>query len=87
MARAPCLVLELRDGVPEELRTIIVVPTLLTSSDAIKELVERLEIHYLANPDGDLRFALLTDWVDAATETLPGDEELLDGGRSTASPT
>ncbi|MGA9570533.1 MAG: glucoamylase family protein, partial [Candidatus Acidiferrales bacterium] len=69
--------LELRDGVPEELRTIIVVPTLLTSQDSIKEQVERLEIHYLANIDGDLRFALLTDWVDAATETLPGDDELL----------
>src|SRR6202167_6105203 len=69
--------LELRDGVPEDLRTVIVVPTLLTSRDAIKEQVERLEIHYLANIDGDLRFALLTDWVDAATETLPGDDELL----------
>ena len=50
--------LELRDGVPEELRTVVVVPTLLTSQEAIKEQVERLEIHYLANPDGDLRFAL-----------------------------
>ena len=60
-----------------ELRTIVVVPTLLISQDAIKEQVERLEIHYLANPDGDLRFALLTDWVDAATESLPGDDELL----------
>src|SRR5580700_8810358 len=69
--------LELRDGVPEALRTIIVVPTLLISKDAIKEQVERLEIHYLANIDGDLRFALLTDWVDAATESLPGDDELL----------
>ena len=69
--------LELRDGVPQDLRTIIVVPTLLTSRDAIKEQVERLEIHYLANIDGDLRFALLTDWVDAVTESLPGDDELL----------
>ena len=69
--------LELRDGVPSELRTVIAVPTLLTSIHAIKELVERLEIHYLANPEGDLRFALLTDWVDAPTESLPQDEELL----------
>ena len=59
------------------LRTIVVVPTLLTALDAIKEQVERLEIHFLANPDGDLRFALLSDWVDAATESLPGDDELL----------
>ena len=69
--------LELRDGVPKHLRTIIVIPTLLTSQDAIKEQVERLEIHYLANPDGDLRFALLSDWTDASSESMPGDDELL----------
>ena len=69
--------LDLRDGVPEDLRTIVVVPTLLTGLDAIKEQVDRLEIHFLANPDGDLRFALLSDWVDAPSESLPGDGELL----------
>ena len=37
----------------------------------------RLEVHYLANPDGHLHFALLSDWVDASTETLPGDDDLL----------
>jgi cyclic beta-1,2-glucan synthetase len=69
--------LELIDGVPEQLRTIVVVPTLLTGLDSIKEQVDRLEIHYLANPDGDLRFALLSDWVDAPSESLQGDDELL----------
>jgi cyclic beta-1,2-glucan synthetase len=69
--------LELSGGVPEKLRTIIVIPTLLTSPDAIKEQIERLEVHYLANSAGDLRFALLSDWVDAATESLEGDDELL----------
>jgi hypothetical protein len=33
--------------------------------------------HYLGNRDGDLRFALLTDWLDAPTEHAPGDDELL----------
>ena len=70
--------LELREGVPEYLRTIVVVPTLLTTPDGTKQNVDNLEIHFLANPDGDLRFALLTDWIDAATESAPGDEELLD---------
>ena len=69
--------LELRDGVPEELRTIVAVPTLLTSQDAIKEHLDRLEVHYLANPAGDLRFVLLSDWIDAPTESLQGDDELL----------
>ena len=69
--------LELRDGVPSDLRTMVVVPTLLTSHAQIEEQIERLEVHYLANPDGDLRFALLSDWTDAPLETMPGDDELL----------
>ncbi|MGB8541663.1 MAG: glucoamylase family protein [Candidatus Acidiferrales bacterium] len=69
--------LEFKEGVPTELRTVVAVPTLLTSEQGIKEQVEHLEVHYLANPDGDLRFALLSDWVDAPTETLPGDDQLL----------
>src|SRR5712691_3383323 len=69
--------LALRDGVPAELRTLVVVPTLLTDHAQIAEQIERLEVHYLANPDGDLRFALLSDWTDAPLETMPGDDELL----------
>ena len=68
---------ELKEGVPTELRTFVAVPTLLTSEAGIKEQIERLEVHYLANPDGDLRFALLSDWIDAPSESLPGDEDLL----------
>jgi cyclic beta-1,2-glucan synthetase len=33
------------------------VPTLLTSEAEIDEQIGRLEIHYLANPNGDLHFA------------------------------
>ena len=67
----------LRDGIAKELRTIVVVPTLLTSRQGIDEQVERLEVHYLANADDDLRFALLSDWRDAPSESIPGDAELL----------
>jgi cyclic beta-1,2-glucan synthetase len=69
--------LALRDGVSSELRTIVVTPTLLTSSAAVDELIEGLEIHYLASQDGDIRFALLSDWTDSFTERAAGDEELL----------
>jgi cyclic beta-1,2-glucan synthetase len=70
--------MEFRTGVPDTLRTIVVVPTLLTSAEGTKRNVDDLEIHYLANPDGDLRFALLTDWTDADAETASGDDELLE---------
>ena len=69
--------LELHDGVPASLRTIIVMPTLLTTRTEIDEQIERLEVHYLASPDGELYFALLSDWIDSVTETAPGDEDLL----------
>jgi cyclic beta-1,2-glucan synthetase len=69
--------MELRDGIPEELRTIVVVPTLLTTAGEVEEQVERLEVHYLANPEGDIRFGLLSDWLDAPSETLAGDDKLL----------
>lgn len=69
--------MELRHGIPEDLRTIVVMPTLLTTSEEVAGHVEQLEVHYLANPDGDLRFALVSDWLDAPSETLPGDDDLL----------
>jgi cyclic beta-1,2-glucan synthetase len=69
--------LELADGVPPNLRTIVAMPTLLTSRSAIAEQVERLLVHHLANTDADLCFALLSDWMDAATEHAPDDSDLL----------
>ena len=69
--------LDLEDGIPTELRTLVVVPMLLTTVEEIEALVGGLEVHYLANREGDLRFALLSDWLDADTEVVPGDDELL----------
>jgi len=73
--------LELRDGVPPHLRTMVVVPMLLTDGAEVNEQIERLEVHYLANPNGDLRFAILTDWLDAPTERMPDDDETLGAAR------
>jgi len=70
--------LALRDGIPSSLRTVLAVPTLLTTPAALDEQIERLEVHHLANPDAELHFALLSDWTDAATETVDGDDALLD---------
>jgi cyclic beta-1,2-glucan synthetase len=69
--------LDLVDGVPAEFRTLVVVPMLLTNEIDIQSQVRGLEVHFLGNGDGDIRFALLSDWLDAATESVPGDDELL----------
>ena len=69
--------LELRAGVPSELRTLVAVPTMLTSLAAIDEHIERLEVHHLASPEGDLHFALVSDWTDNSHESADDDAELL----------
>jgi cyclic beta-1,2-glucan synthetase len=69
--------LELMEGVPGRLRTLVAVPMMLTTRETIEEQVERLEIHHLASLEGDLHFALLSDWTDAATERVEGDGLLL----------
>jgi cyclic beta-1,2-glucan synthetase len=69
--------LALREGIPPHLRTMIVVPALLTTRAAIEEHIEHLEIHYLASPDVELHFALLSDWVDASAEHTAEDVPLL----------
>ena len=43
----------------------------------IEEQIEGLEIHHLASPEGDLHFALLSDWLDADAKSVAGDEALL----------
>jgi cyclic beta-1,2-glucan synthetase len=69
--------LALRDGVPATLRTFVVVPALLTSREDIEELVDRLEVHFLSNADGEVYFGLVTDWTDASSENHPQDQALL----------
>ncbi len=69
--------LEFRQGVPADRRTIIVVPAMLASIPEIRNQVERLEVHYLSNPDENLVFAILSDWRDSETEHDANDEPLL----------
>ncbi|MBV9331694.1 MAG: glycosyl transferase, partial [Alphaproteobacteria bacterium] len=70
--------MELKEGVPPELCTLIVVPTLLVDAPEIRKQVEHLEVHYLSNPDANFFYALASDWRDARSEHAPGDEALLE---------
>ncbi|HEX9137922.1 MAG TPA: cyclic beta 1-2 glucan synthetase, partial [Nitrospirota bacterium] len=64
-------------GIPPESRTLAIVPTMLTSARNIEDLIEALEVRFLANRDKNLHFGLLTDFPDAAEEILPEDDPLL----------
>ena len=64
-------------GIPPEHRAVVTIPTLLTSAGAVDDLIEGLQIRHLANRGGNLLWALLTDFPDAPTETMPDDAHLL----------
>ncbi len=74
--------LELKDGIPENLRTLVVIPVLFSNEKQLQASLNHLEEHYLANPDEALSFALLSDFQDADQETMPGDDELLTAARA-----
>ena len=67
-----------REGIPDDCRTLVVVPTLLTTAEAIQSELNRLEIRYLGNTDANLRFALLTDFGDTPRQNMPEDTEYID---------
>ncbi len=69
---------EYKEGIPEEARTLVVVPCLIGNRDQVDELVRNLEVHYLANPHGAISFALISDWPDSRQEETPADTEVLD---------
>lgn len=68
-------------GIPQSSRTLVVVPTLLGSAQGIAELVEALEVRFLANRDDQLHFGLLTDFHDANAEHCPDDDALVKHAR------
>jgi cyclic beta-1,2-glucan synthetase len=69
--------LDFTTGVPAGYETVVVIPGMLFRPESASHLAERIELHYLANPDPQLRFALLTDWADAPAEHMPEDEALV----------
>ena len=54
------------------------VHTLITSREEIDNLTHHLDMHFIHNPEPGLLFALLTDFRDADSETLPEDEDIVE---------
>lgn len=73
--------LDFSRGIPPSARTMVVIPTLIGTRAHVDDLLEKLEIQYLANRERQLQFGLLTDFMDAPEETLKGDASLLDYAR------
>ncbi|PZU45049.1 MAG: glycosyl transferase [Sphingomonas sp.] len=74
--------LELKEGVPTQFRTLLVVPVLLGDEQAAAEAISDLEVHHLANREANVHYALLSDFPDADAQHLPGEEHRLSVARA-----
>ncbi len=69
--------LDTEKGIPQDATTMVVIPTLLTKESVVRDLIEKIQVHFLANQDPNIYFALLGDFSDSDQEEMPGDVALL----------
>jgi len=69
--------LDFSEGLPSEVATLVVIPTLLLNEVQVREIFDDLEARYLSNQDPNLHFGLLTDLPDSQLRPLPGDRDVL----------
>jgi len=68
--------------IPDDARTMVVVPTLLTSARGVAALLEHMEVLALGNLDPCIHFAILSDFADAESQDMPEDEAILSAARA-----
>ncbi len=74
--------METMSGIPQDAVTMVVVPTILSDESQVQELIEKIQVHFLANQDKNIFFALLSDFADADFEQSQQDEQLLEMARN-----
>jgi len=74
--------LDLAQGIPPDLRTLVAVPVLLSDTADLNNQIDQLEVHHLSSTGGALHFALLSDGPDATTESTPDDTRLIAEARA-----
>lgn len=65
--------LDYSKGIPEESRTMVVIPTIVSNEEKIKEMFDILETFYIINKTDNLYFTLLGDAKASSEEIMPFD--------------
>ncbi|MCM2532716.1 hypothetical protein NDK43_10400 [Neobacillus pocheonensis] len=73
----PLLRYDFSEKLADDARTMVVMPVIWSSIDEVDDVVNRLNVHYLANRQKNIHFGILADFCDASTETLPNDGEIV----------
>lgn len=74
---APLVRYDFSRRLPEDAKTMVVIPIIWSSYEEVDDVLGRLEVHYLANRQDNIHFAVLADFPDSERENEPGDEQLV----------
>src|SRR5690606_14010734 len=74
--------LALETGLSQDMRTLVVMPTLLRCPGDAEAACRQLQVHALANADPQVFFVLLSDWTDSPTEHREDDARILAAARA-----
>ena len=77
--------LDYSKGIPEETKTMVVIPTIVSSKEKIKTMFDVLETFYIINKTDNLYFTLLGDVKAGKEEVYDFDQELAEYGVEYAS--
>lgn len=72
--------LDFSNGIDEEHKTMVVIPTILKSKEKVEELMRKLEVFYLANQSKNIYFALLGDCSESQKREEEHDIEVIKEG-------
>jgi Cellobiose phosphorylase len=70
--------IEFRNGITDEFSTVVVIPTLINNEKRVKDLVDDMEVYYLANKENNIYFALLGDFKDSNQEHEEDDAPIVE---------
>ena len=73
--------LDFSNGVEEEYATMVIIPTIIKSKEKVEELMEKLEVYYLANKSPNIYFTLLGDPCSMQKESEEFDKRISEFGK------
>nr|MBP7687213.1 hypothetical protein [Thermoflexales bacterium] len=69
--------MDFEENIPAEYKTLVVIPSLLSSAAEVKSLLKQVELTFLRSQDAHLYFALLTDLPDTQHQPESGVDPLV----------
>ncbi|NLE06842.1 MAG: glycosyl transferase, partial [Crenarchaeota archaeon] len=70
--------IEIKGDIPEDYAAMVVIPALLPDEKRALELIDNLEVYYLANKDKNLYFSIAGDYKDAPKKEMPQDNKIIE---------